>query len=132
LPEIELPDEAARAFFAALAERRLTTTRCRACGTVAFPPRVWCHSCLSEDLEWIALSGRGTLAAFSTQEQGLRFAAPDVLGLVDLAEGVRLLSRIDASYESLRIGEPVVLGFVEAAPGLVLHQFAPERPGRVS
>lgn len=126
----DLPDAAARTFFANLGERRLTTTRCRSCGTLAYPPRVWCHVCLSDDLEWVALSGRGTLVAFSTQETGIRFRAPDVLGLVDLEEGVRLLSRIAAPLDALEIGGPVLLDFVEVEPGLVLHQFVPSVSSR--
>jgi uncharacterized OB-fold protein len=112
--------------FELLASRRLCTTRCRSCGVLAFPPRAWCHACTSEDLEWVDLSGRGTLAAFSTQESGYRFRAPDVIGLVDLAEGVRLLSRIAASYDALEIGQAVKVDYVEAEPGLILHQFVPE------
>lgn len=122
---IDPPDEPASRFFAELRERRLTTTRCRACGALRFPPRVWCPACLSDDLEWVELSGRGRLAAFSTQETGLRFRAPDVLGLVDLEEGVRLLSHVAGRHSDLAIGQPVRVDYVEVEPGLVLHRFIP-------
>lgn len=120
-------DPVSTRFFSLLAERRLCTTRCRACGTLAFPPRAWCHVCTSDALDWVDLSGRGTLAAFSTQETAVRFRAPDVIGLVDLAEGVRVLSRIAAPYEDLSLGQPLAVDFFEAEPGLVLHQFRPAR-----
>ena len=71
------------------------------------------------------LSGRGRLAAFSTQERAIRFAAPDVIGLVDLDEGVRLLSHVVGRYEDLAIGAPVRVDFVEA-DGQVLHRFVPD------
>ena len=122
---IEPPDGAARQFFEHLNHRQLMTTRCRSCGTLHYPPRAWCPNCLEDDLEWIELSGRGELAAFSTQEQGLRFRAPDVLGLVDLEEGVRILSLIAAPYEELRIGQPLRVEFFEVQPGEVLHRFRP-------
>jgi uncharacterized OB-fold protein len=80
-------------------------------------------------MEWVELPQTGLLVAFSTQERGSRFKAPDVLGLVDLDEGPRLLSRIDAPYESLQIGQRVHLDFVEVADGLVLHQFRIPPPG---
>lgn len=114
-----------RQFFVHLKEHRLTTTRCPACGTLAFPPRPWCHVCLSPDLEWIDLSGRGKLTAFSTKERGTRFNAPDVIGLVDLDEGVRLLSRIVAPLDDLRLGQLVTVEFIDVGDGVVLHQFLP-------
>jgi len=121
---MEFPDRVSERFFAELRGRRLATTRCRGCGSLRFPPRAWCPGCLSEDLEWVTLSGRGRLAAFTTQETAFRFAAPDVIGLVDLDEGVRVLSAIDGRYEDLSIGEAVSVEFIEVEPGLVLHRFA--------
>ena len=44
-------------FYEHLRQGRFTTTRCKGCGHEAFPPRVICPNCLSEDLEWI--EGRG-------------------------------------------------------------------------
>jgi len=116
-------DPVAERFYAELREHRLTTTRCRACGSLRFPPRAWCPDCLSDDLDWVKLSGRGRLLAFSTQETAIRFRAPDVIGLVDLDEGVRVLSHIVGDYDALRIGDAVAVDFVEAEPGLVLHRF---------
>lgn len=122
--ELPITDAAARRFFAELQARRLATTRCPEHGFL-YPPRTWCPVCMREDLEWAELSGRGRLAAFSTQETAVRFAAPDVIGLVDLEEGVRILSAIEGRYEELSIGRPVRLGFVEV-DGQVLHRFVPE------
>jgi uncharacterized OB-fold protein len=85
---------------------------------------------MSVDVEWIDLAGRGRLVAFSTQERGLRFNAPEVLGLVDLDEGVRMLSRIAAPFDSLHIGQRVVVEFFDVAPDEVLHQFTPDRTGQ--
>jgi uncharacterized OB-fold protein len=117
-------DGVSRRFFDLLAEGRLATTRCNSCGLLAYPPRAWCHVCTA-DVSWVDLSGRGTLAAFSTQETAARFRAPDVIGLVDLEEGVRVLSRIAGAYEELSIGQQVTVDFFEAEPGLILHQFVP-------
>lgn len=116
-------DAVAEHFFAELREHRLTTTRCRACDSLRFPPRPWCPDCLSEDLEWVGLSGRGRLAAFSTQETGLRFRVPDVIGLVDLEEGIRVFSHIAGRHEDLRIGAAVTVEFITVEPDLVLHRF---------
>lgn len=120
----DAPDAVVQRFFDELRERSLVTTRCRVCGSVRFPPRVWCPDCMSQDLEWKPLSGRGRLVAFSTQETGIRFRAPEVIGLVDLDDGPRLLTAIAGRYEDLAIGDEVVVEFVEVEPGLVLHRFA--------
>lgn len=120
---MEFPDAPSRRFYEELLQRRLSTTKCRACGSLRFPPRAWCPDCMSTDLEWVPLSGRGRLAAFSTQETAIRFRAPDVIGLVDLEEGVRVLSHIAGSYDELRIGDEVVVDFIEIEPGFVLHRF---------
>lgn len=122
--ELPITDAAAARFFEELAAHRLTTTRCPEHGWL-YPPRVWCPGCLRDDLEWAELSGHGTLVAFSTQETTLRFAAPAVIGLVDLDEGVRLLSHIAGRYEDLRLGQRVRVDFVEV-DGAVVHRFVPQ------
>jgi uncharacterized protein len=40
------------AFYANLAEGRLTTTRCGGCGRIAWPPRGFCPACTSDAFEW--------------------------------------------------------------------------------
>lgn len=122
---MEFPDRVSEHFYAELRERRLSTTHCRACGSLRFPPRAWCPDCLSDDLEWIVMSGVGRLAAFSTQETAIRFRAPDVIGLVDLDEGVRILTHIVGPYDDLAIGQALTVDFFEAEPGLTLHRFRP-------
>jgi uncharacterized OB-fold protein len=129
-------DEAARTFYARLRERRLSTTRCEACGALSFPPRTFCPPCLGADasrggdMVWVDLSGRGSLHAFSQNHRALFFQKPDVIGLVDLEEGCgRILSRIDAPLETLRIGQRLRVDFLDLPGGLVLHQFRPENGG---
>jgi uncharacterized protein len=50
-------------FYDNLRAGRFTTTRCKKCGHVAFPPGVICTKCWSEDLEWIDLPKRATAVA---------------------------------------------------------------------
>jgi len=65
-------------FYEHLKEGRFTTTRCRTCGHVAYPPRVICPECYSEDLEWIDLPKRGKVIVFTEQIRGvpLGFESP--------------------------------------------------------
>lgn len=129
-------DETARTFYARLRERRLSTTRCESCGALSFPPRASCPPCAAADatrgrrMEWVDLSGRGTLHAFSQNHQAIFFGKPDVIGLVDLEEGCgRLLSRIDAPLASLRIGDRLRVDYLDLPGGLRLHQFRPDPGG---
>lgn len=124
--ELPITDRAARRFFEECAARRLATTRCPDDGWL-YPPRLWCPRCLREDLEWAELSGRGTLAAFSTQETAVRFRAPEVIGLVDLDEGARILTHVAGAYEDLSIGIRVRLEWLER-DGQILHSFRPDVP----
>ena len=116
-----------RPFWEALDAGRLTTTRCRACGHLTFPPRLLCPDCWGQDVEWTRLSGRGILHSFTEVWAAPGpFAAevPYVLGLVDLEEGVRCLSRVDARYDDLRVDQPVVLAVRRARP-VSLFEFRP-------
>ena len=129
-------DATSREFYARLCARTLCTTRCGACGELAFPPRRVCAACVGagvpggRDMRWVELSGRGRLHSFSQNERALFFRKPDVIGLVDLEEGCgRILSRIAAPFESLRIGQALRVEFIELPGGLVLHQFRPHDEG---
>jgi len=117
--------QCSRKFYELLKERRFASTRCRGCGHLTFPPRDFCTACFQPDLEWVDLPRQGTLYAFTQQERSVRFGKPDVIGIVELPAGIRLLTRIDGKFETLRIGQSVQMDFLELTPGLVLHQFRP-------
>ena len=80
-------------YFGALAEGRFEI------------PRVCCPHCGSQDLEWAAPSGNGTVYTVTI----VRRAEGDyTVVLVDLEEGPRLMSRVvDMPVEQVRIGLPV-------------------------
>ena len=126
LPPVE--DRAAERFYQALRQRRLCFPRCARCRRTFVPPRTRCTGCFGDELAWVDAPTRGLLYAFTWQELGLRFAKPEVIGVVELAleDGpARLLTRIDAAWKTLAIGMPVELDFIEPEPGMVLHQFRP-------
>ncbi len=106
-------------FYENLREGRFTTTRCRECGQVAYPPRVICPECYSEDLEWIELPRRGKVLVVVEKWGGvpLCFEPPLIDAWIDLGEGspVRhLLSRvINCSPGELKEGDEVQLAVFE-------------------
>lgn len=121
----EYGDEAVVEFYRCLKKREFRTTRCKACGEVALPPRMFCPACFGIDVEWIDLPKRGTLFAFTQQERSLRFSMPDVIGVVEFPGAGRLLTRIDARYEDLAIGMEVEVDFLDVSENQTLHQFRP-------
>ncbi len=91
---------------AALAQGRFEIQRCNGCGAHVFYPRELCPRCGSVDLHWVAPSGLGTVYASTTVRIDPR--RPHDVSLIDLDEGVRLMSRVvDAEPGSVRIGQRV-------------------------
>jgi uncharacterized OB-fold protein len=122
----ELEDSAAVRFYEELREKRLMTTRCPACDHTFFPPRILCPRCLGEELEWVELSGRGTIYAFTQQHGAMFLRKPDVVGAVELEDAVgRVFTLIDAPLNALEIGAAVEVGFFESPTGAILHRFRP-------
>ncbi|MEP6872924.1 MAG: Zn-ribbon domain-containing OB-fold protein [Burkholderiales bacterium] len=93
----------------ALAQGRFELPRCAACGAVHFPPRVMCPHCAGTGFEWLVSRGRGVVHAATTVRR-----RPDAGGdlgvcLIDLDEGVRLMSRVEGlAPHEVRIGLRVV------------------------
>ena len=84
-------------FWNALGEGRLESTRCRACTHLGFPPRRICIACGAQDPEWVELSGAGVLYSSTVIHAGpsLYWAGgPYTVGIIDLAEGPRLVTRV--------------------------------------
>jgi uncharacterized OB-fold protein len=114
-------------FFKSLREGHLTTTKCKKCGKLLWPPRIVCPECLSEDLEWVDLGAEGKLYAFTEVRLGapLGFVedAPFCVGIVEIG-GLLISTRIDdAKYEDLKIGDNVRLKIVELPDGRVFYRF---------
>ena len=114
-------------FFVNLREGRLTTTKCKECDQLLWPPRVVCSSCLSDELKWVDLGDEGELYAFTEMKVGapLGFVQdlPFCIGMVRIG-GLLISARIDdAVYEDLQIGEKVRLKIVELEDGRVFYRF---------
>lgn len=118
-----------RTFWDALKEGRFLTSRCNACKDLTFPPKPLCPGCWSRDLSWVDLTGKGVLRSFTEVSAApLVFAeeAPYVIGLIDLDEGIRCMSRVLAPYDSLKVDMRVRLKIREAEP-VNLFDFEPDQ-----
>ena len=89
-----------------LADGRFMIQRGVTSGTPVFYPRTVAPG-TGEALEWFEASGRGTVHSFTIVRK--RPPEPSIaIGLIDLDEGVRMMSRIeDADAEAVHIGMPV-------------------------
>jgi uncharacterized OB-fold protein len=124
----DLEDSAADRFYSELADGRFMTTRCNACELTFFPPRSLCPTCLGTEVEWVELSGRGSVYAFTQQHYAILFTKPEVVGVIEL-EGCsgRMLALIGARFEDIRIGMPVRAEFFESPFDMTLVKFVPEQ-----
>ena len=117
-----------------LGEKRLMGSECHACGSLFVPPRARCSRCQGTDMQWVKMSGRGRLAAFtciaigppSMVEEGYDRNNPYCSGVVELEEGPRMVARIDGvdakHPESIRIGTSLRTRYLERGgdQGIVL------------
>jgi len=91
-----------------------------------------CPQCNSLDIEIVELSGRGVVYSFSFVHypQSPAFDYPVFAALVDLEEGVRLVTNlVDVDKESVRFDLPVEVVWAPAHDGYHVPLFRP-RDGR--
>jgi uncharacterized OB-fold protein len=105
-------------FYRHLAAGRLTTTRCRECGRIDWPPRAFCPACTSDAFEWAELPAEGRIHGFSVQESGVPagFPRPLVFAMVTVA-GLRIFAPLldVTDPAALAIGQPVAFRAVRVA-----------------
>lgn len=88
-----------------LAAGEFRIQRCGACGAHVFYPRLVCTGCGSTSLDWVAPSGRGAVYAVSVVNRSQDKGGSYNVVLVDLAEGPRMMGRIEGlPHEAVRIG----------------------------
>lgn len=90
-----------------LAEGRFMILRSCSTGGHVFYPRVAEPKTGADDLEWVEASGHGTVHAVTIVRKKDPAESYNVV-LVDLAEGPRLMSRVDGiEVDAVKIGMPV-------------------------
>lgn len=73
----------------------LRIQKCRNCAYVFFPPRPFCPSCGSRNVEAFAASGRATLYSYIISHlPAPGFEPPFSIAVVELEEGPRLMTNI--------------------------------------
>lgn len=117
-------------FWEATRDRRLLVQWCTDCDRPIFYPREVCPSCLGTDLEWRPSAGTGTVYAVSVQHRPanptMADRVPYVVALIDLDDGIRLLSNVvGCDPGEVAIGQPVEVTWELLSDGRHLPQFQP-------
>jgi uncharacterized OB-fold protein len=106
-----VPDADTAPFWNAVAAGRLDVQRCQSCRRYVFYPRSLCPHCGGVDLKWATVTGRATVYSFTVVHRApaeFQAEAPYVVALVDLEEGVRMLTRlVDVEPAAVRVAMPV-------------------------
>ncbi len=128
------PGRDATQFWLHARQSRLAIPHCPHCGTYEWPPRARCSKCGGE-AEWREVSGRGRIFSYSVVERAVNpdmaDEVPYAVAIVELDEGVRLLSNIvDCNPDGLSCGQEVAVRFEPTAdPDMWAPVFAPIRKG---
>lgn len=96
-----------------LAQGQFCLQRCQECGKAVFYPRFVCPHCHSTKLEWRDASRRGSVYACTIINRSEKSGGPYNVVLVDLDEGVRMMTTVDAAPEDIKIGLRVSIEIVE-------------------
>ena len=115
-------------FWDACNNKELRIQSCEDCANLQHPPAVRCLSCGSDSLSSVIASGRGLLHSWAIAHypQVPAFDYPLIVGLVELEEGVRLVSNITGiQTEDLEIGMPLEVDWLDVDNEFILHQFKP-------
>ena len=121
-------DTDSRPFWEGCRQGVLRIQRCKTCARYVFYPRSICPHCMSDDLVFVEAKGLGTVYTYTVVHRGFgpfQDEVPFTIALVDLDEGVRMMTRIVDAGEGIGIGDRVEVVFSERDDGLVLPYFRP-------
>jgi len=124
------PSAVSMPFWQAAKRHELHIQRCGSCGAYVFYPREVCAECLSSDLSWVKVSGKGTVYSYTIAQAPTHPAfaedVPYIVAIVELTEGPHITTNITGCKpDAVRIGMPVIATFDEVTPDMTLVKFRP-------
>lgn len=113
----------------ALATGRFLIQRCRACGVHRFPPGPVCVACGDAALKTVPASGEGTVHSTTVVRRRPEEGGDHNVALIDLAEGPRLMSRVEGvAPDAVRIGMAVRARIAAGAEPVLVFDVVDEEP----
>ncbi len=98
--------------------------RCSSCHAHIFFPRVLCPACHGTDLDWVNASGQGEVYTFTTVRQRPEKGDDYNVSMIELAEGVRMMTRVDGDPCDVAIGMRVFayVGEIDGKPAVLCRK----------
>ena len=100
-------------------------SKCKKCGEMYVPVRKLCIKCNSVDMEWVEMSGKGNVAAFTSITVGTPFFVtkgydrknPYCFSVIKLEEGPMVSGQLvgvdEKNPDTINVGLPVKAKFLE-------------------
>lgn len=115
-------------YWEGLRQGKLLIQRCTSCNTLRHPPQPMCESCQSIEWDTVESKGKGKVYTYTVMHypEIPPFDYPNAIVLVDLNEGVRLVSQLEGCKpDEITIGMPVEMEIKEVQEGMSLPIFRP-------
>ncbi len=121
-------DDMNRPFWEGAKNNELKMQRCLDCGHIRYPINHICTNCLSEDAEWINLSGRGSIFSYvvfyQLYNQAFKEDIPYNVALVQLDEGPRMFGNIvGCANDDAKVGDRVEVVFDPVTEDVTIPRF---------
>lgn len=131
---LPIPNEDTKEFWEGCKRHELLIQRCPECHIYRFYPSSLCPKCMSAQAEWARVSGRGHIYSYAigrhVRSPAWADAVPYILGIIELEEGVRMMSNVvECKPEEAWIGMPVEVVFEDVTPEITLPKFRPRKEG---
>jgi len=123
-------DELSTPFWEASRRHELVLQNCQKCGSYRYPAGPFCPECLSDELEWRKVSGRGVIYTwtvfFRAYHPAFASDLPYAVVVVELEEGPRIISTlVDCKLTDIKIDMPVEVTFEDVSDEISLPKFRP-------
>ena len=127
---LPIPSQLSEPFWSACKNHELKIQRCRSCGVFRFPPAILCPECLSREVEWKKVSGKGKVFSFVVYRRlyhpAFEADLPYTVAVIELEEGARLLSNVvGIPPEQVTCDMHVEVVFEDVTPEMTLPKFRP-------
>ena len=127
---IPVPNDLSRPFWEAAKRGVLAMQRCQSCGHYQHPPYATCVNCMSIDLKFEPVDGKGSIYAYTimyhTGDKRFAPAVPyaSIIVELDAAPGALMAGNLlDAPYTEAKVGRRVEVVFQPLNDDITLPQF---------
>ncbi len=106
---------------------KVMATRCKECGGSYFPPKADCPKCLSSDVEWFEVKGKGKLMTYTIVNYGptgFENDAPYILALADF-DGIQVFGRLsrDIGEKDIQVGMGLTVSPAKLPEDRIAYEF---------